>query len=146
MLVNSVQEAERFATKAHEGQMREGGQQPYIEHPRRVALAMRRKWTCPDHVVCAAWMHDVLEDTKLTYTDMHSAGFDCQVVDLVMRLTRRPNETYAAYIVRIRDSHDAWAMRLKLADLVDNMSDLKDGSRRAKYELAHLILSEALDV
>src|SRR5690625_1142994 len=59
-----VTNADAFAAKAHEGQMRKltrGCEEPYIEHPRRVARRVAGLTGSP-RLVAAALLHDVIED------------------------------------------------------------------------------------
>lgn len=54
----------RFAVKAHTGQKRKNGA-PYIVHPLEVA-AIAATMTDNDDVLCAAVLHDTVEDTSVT--------------------------------------------------------------------------------
>jgi len=85
-----------------------------------------------------AWLHDVVEDTTLTLSDLVSAGFPPQVVEAVDRLTKREGEDYYEAIERVMEDHIARAV--KLADLTHNLSDLPMGHQRDKYLLAKRIL------
>ena len=64
-----IKKAARFATKAHEGMLRKGGRMPYIYHPMEVALLVSRM-TQDEHVIAAAYLHDVLEDTAVTAEEL----------------------------------------------------------------------------
>ncbi len=58
-----------FAARAHDGQRRKGTDIPYITHP--VALAMMlREMDCPDEVIVAALLHDVVEDTPVSLAEV----------------------------------------------------------------------------
>ena len=105
--------AEAIASIAHRGQVDKLGQ-PYIEHPRRVAAAFEPGTI--EH--CAAWLHDVIEDTDVTANDLRAAGVTPQIVDVVELLTRRPDVPSELYYERIRLSPSAKAV--KLADIADN--------------------------
>ena len=56
-----------FATLAHRGQFRKVTEIPYIVHPLRVAQLLI-EYGCPEEVVLAGILHDVLEDTSITAT------------------------------------------------------------------------------
>ena len=140
-----VEKAEIFATNAHQGQARWGGD-PYIDHPRRIVARLRQDINNSSEMLAAAWLHDVLEATQITEVDLYDAGFPEAVVLMVERLTKDPMELYADYIVRLRDSNDVDAIKIKLADLADNMSDLKEGSMKDKYRLAAVMLRERLQL
>lgn len=59
---NKIIQAAQFAAQAHQGQARKYTGRPYIEHPGRVAARVMVLRDVAEPVVCAAWMHDVLED------------------------------------------------------------------------------------
>lgn len=63
-----VEDAEQFATQAHEGHIRKGGE-PHIEHLRRVAASVAGEGAS-EEAVAAAWLHDVLEDTAVYMTEL----------------------------------------------------------------------------
>src|SRR5262249_51430933 len=51
----------RFAERAHRGQQRKGGDEPYILHPITVATLLAASGGDED-LICAAYLHDVVED------------------------------------------------------------------------------------
>ena len=69
--------ADAFAAAAHAsiGQRRRYTGDPYIVHPRRVAR-MVAQTDVRDAVVAAAMLHDVVEDTPVTLTDIRAAFGD----------------------------------------------------------------------
>jgi len=75
------------AAMAHEGQINKDGS-PYVSHP--IRLATRWANEHPDKPVgqIVALLHDVLEDTAVTETDLLDLGFDQSIVDEVNALTR----------------------------------------------------------
>lgn len=114
------QKAKNLAILAHGHQMRRGGQEPYVNHPIRVAEALQ-KLDVPDHVVAAAYLHDIIEDTQVTYADLFHAGFDDYTTDLVQLLSKQPGESNQHYIQRLIDSQNRWAMLIKIYDINDNL-------------------------
>jgi len=124
--------AEAIARKAHKGQKRKDGK-PYITHPRAVAEA------CEDiNCKIVAWLHDVIEDTKLTFQDLLDQGIPENLVDVINCLSKRKQEDYAKYIHQIK--YEEIARLVKIQDLKHNLSDLKQGNMRDKYLLALYIL------
>ena len=111
--------------EAHAGQCRKGGSDPYAIHPLRVAESVRRHRHDP-HLIAAALLHDVLEDTGRDLND-----FPARVRELVDLLTRRKgrhrvgaeDETKAASLDRLAESGDADAILIKLADRCDNLRE-----------------------
>ena len=55
------EEAVKFATQAHAGQKRKGTNLPFIIHPLEVASIVAAM-TTDEEMLCAAVLHDVLED------------------------------------------------------------------------------------
>ena len=70
--------------------------------------------------VCAL-LHDVVEDTDVTYDDLKSVGYSDEVIDILRIITKIKGEDYRVYIDRIIDSNNIHAMNIKLADLRHNM-------------------------
>ena len=123
--------------KKHEGQTRWNGD-PYITHPIRVSES---KWINNEDCRIAAILHDVLEDTACTEEEI-TTKFGHYISSLVWRLTHFKDEKYVDYIVRV--SKEEGSIRVKLADLEDNMQDLRKGSMKDKYEFAHFYLIKQL--
>ncbi|MEA5673257.1 GTP pyrophosphokinase [Pseudomonas sp. MH2] len=113
--MSSLERAIVVATRAHEGQIDKGGA-AYILHPLRV---MARVSTPEQRIV--AVLHDVLEDTPLTLSDLAREGFTLKILAALLALSRREGERYEDFVVRL--GSDPLAREVKLADLADN-SDL----------------------
>lgn len=146
--------AEAMAVVAHEGQSRKGAGEPYIEHPRRVA-ASPRLWGWRQQTL--AWLHDIIEDSgdHARMTDALEGFFPEDIIEDLLLLSRLPDafgekEVYQEWIARIAASGRKDAMLVKLADLEDNLSDIRDvplnmrGSER-RYIRAKATLLAALD-
>jgi (p)ppGpp synthase/HD superfamily hydrolase len=131
-----------FATHAHAGQRDKQGL-PYIGHPTRVAETVRAAGH-PEHMVAAAYLHDVVEDTPHTMDVIH-AHFGSDVGNLVDALTRRDGETYMDFIHRCKSAGPE-AAAIKLADISDNLSPDRvlpnSEALRDRYEKAQKILNE----
>lgn len=149
--------AEEIATNAHRGIFRKDGKTPYIEHPRAVVAYLRKQNTDLDirlgfdnpgnnpyqiEQYIVGWLHDVIEDTDVIREDLLKV-FSVRIVDAVVALTKLPKgeESYLSYLNRVK-SNDL-ALTVKLADLFHNMSDLKPGNLRDKYELTVWFLENA---
>lgn len=132
----TLEDAIVLATNAHRGQVDKAGR-PYILHPLRVMLGVESLYER-----MAAVLHDVVEDTRVTLPDLIDFGYPREVTDAVDHLTRRTDETYAAFIDRC--AVNPLALRVKIADVRDNLSpgrlallSLKDSLRLSKrYERA----------
>lgn len=146
--------AEALATVVHDGQFRKGAGEPYIEHPRRVAASMRL-WGWRQQTI--AWLHDVIEDAA-DPEKMDRALvtiFPRDIVDAVRWLSRLPDadgakEPYQEWIEAIAACPDRDVALVKLADLEDNLRDIRDtppemrGIER-RYTRARSTLLAALD-
>lgn len=110
--------AKAIAVVAHHGQVDKGGF-AYIGHPARVANTLAARGI-HDRIVAAGWLHDVLEDTDLTRDDLHAAGIDFSVINIVELVTREEGVRIEDYYERIRNS--GAALDVKLADIADNTS------------------------
>ena len=64
----------KVATKAHEGQVDKGGK-PYIKHPQAAAAFL----TNTEYKI-VAYLHDVCEDTSITFDDLKGMGFTYRIV------------------------------------------------------------------
>jgi (p)ppGpp synthase/HD superfamily hydrolase len=76
-----AQQAVEFAAQAHAGQQRSGDRARFVAHPLDVA-AMLDRAHYPDHVIAAAILHDVLENTPERREDLE-ARFGAEVAELV---------------------------------------------------------------
>lgn len=48
-----------------------------------------------------AYLHDVVEDTKISFDDLKEYGFPNQIIEAVKALTKQKNESYDVYIDRV---------------------------------------------
>lgn len=102
---------------------------PYINHLLRVSSKMKNKTE-----KTVALLHDIIEDTDVTAEELLELGFSQDIVDAVCILSRTQNETYAEFIDRIASSQNKLAIKVKLADLEDNM-DLTRISRLTEKDI-----------
>lgn len=133
--MSTLARAIALAAQYHEGQTDKGGR-PYVFHPLRLMLK-----ALTEQEQIAAVLHDTIEDTDLTLDDLRKEGFSDEIVEAIDRLSRREEETYHEFILRIKENR--LAARVKILDLQDNM-DLtrikkpseKDQKRLLKYSRA----------
>ena len=116
-MVDQAGRASAIAALAHRGQTDKLGY-PYIDHPARVATAFDRIFEPVEH--CAAWLHDVIEDSDVTAQDLLDAGIWPVVVEAVLLLTRTADVPNADYYELIRGNR--FARAVKLADIADNLA------------------------
>jgi GTP pyrophosphokinase len=83
-----TQAAIAFAREQHHGQRRDSDGAAFLMHPLEVASLLERSHY-PDHVVAAAVLHDVLEDTRAERADLE-ARFGPDVAELVALVSDDP--------------------------------------------------------
>jgi (p)ppGpp synthase/HD superfamily hydrolase len=130
--IEQASRAQTIAVIAHRGQVDKSGHD-YISHPRDVA---RRFDPIEDTLeCCAAWLHDVLEDTDVTADDLELAGIHDEVIEVVKLLTRRKG-VEDSYYCAIAENPAARAV--KIADITNNTDpcrmELLDSTTRARLE------------
>ena len=122
--------AANFAAAAHKlrNHRRKYTNDPYIVHPAEVAKLV--SMVCFDEdVICAAWLHDVVEDTVFTLDNIHCL-FGARVAALVEQLTdiAVPSDGNRKVRAEINRNHTAVASKeakmVKLADLISNTKSI----------------------
>lgn len=135
-----VNKALDIAVEAHWEQLDKGGR-PYLEHP--VAVAHQMDSTS---AIVVALLHDVCEDSEVTFEELESAGFPYEIVSAIKAITKIQGEAYEDYLQRVK--HNKLALIVKIADMNHNsdLSRLKviseeDLKRKKKYGAAVEFLS-----
>ena len=111
---NLIATAGAIADRAHHGQVDKVGGE-YIVHPRSVATRVTPQSA---EYIATALLHDVIEDSDITASDLLAEGIPGTVVDAVTLLTRTEDVAPQEYYARIRTNR--MALAVKLADLADN--------------------------
>lgn len=78
--------ADRFAESSHRDQVRKFTLESYIDHPRAVAKLVS-EITNDCEMICAALLHDTIEDCGVTKQDLIDVGFGFTIADLVQQLS-----------------------------------------------------------
>lgn len=142
-----IETALRIALDAHAGQEDKAGR-PYILHPLTLMLQMDT-----EEEMIVAVLHDVVEDSAVTFDDLAAAGFSTDVLAALALLTHSTSDVaYDDYIAALL-ANDTPAHRLarkvKRADLAHNMDvrrlpevTLADLGRLSKYRRAWAALLE----
>ena len=133
----TIEDALRIALEAHEGQKDLDGN-PVILHPMTVAIAGRNR-----EEQIAGLLHDVVEDTTLTFDDLLARGVDESIVDALHLLTHTKDITYEEYVNRIATSGNDIAIHVKYNDLCHNLKRGRAGGHCelvAKHEKALSII------
>lgn len=88
------------------------------EHMQRVYLGVSH--IDDEHLHHAAWLHDIVEDTSVTITELISLGYSTEVVEAVALLSKPRKMPYTEYIDALCASGNARALLVKLSDNADN--------------------------
>ncbi len=126
---NLIKTAFELAEKAHRGQKRESGE-PYIQHPLNIALTLT-KMNLDIETVAAALLHDVVEDTSYTLSDIEKR-FGQTIAFLVDGVTKLDKIKYGGAEGKAENlrkmflamAKDIRVVLIKLADRYDNMQTL----------------------
>ncbi len=128
--IDRIHRAYALAEEAHRPQRRKSGE-PYILHPIAVAMIVACEIGLGANPICAALLHDVVEDTDHTIKEIREM-FGEDVATLVDTVTKRKSEKYETslqvdnYKQMLQSIHyDIRALLLKLADRLHNMRTLK---------------------
>ena len=125
-----------FAEKAHHGVTRDSGI-PYITHPIAVATILAKELRLIDvNLLCAALLHDVVEDTGVTADDIRNRfGNDVgRLVSAVTKPSKDQPETFKHILESVKG--DMRVLVLKIADRVHNTRTLQSLSPTRKYKIA----------
>lgn len=123
--------AYRFAAEFHKDQRRRSGE-PYINHPVEVALILAKDLHMDADTICAALLHDTVEDTEATLDDL-SERFGKTVAELVDGVTKLTNiqvsnmdEKQALNLRKmvLAMSKDIRVVIIKISDRLHNMRTL----------------------
>jgi len=146
--VDKVWEAYRYSEKAHSGQKRRSGE-AYISHPVSVACIAAR-FHLDSQSIQAALLHDVVEDTESTESDIESK-FGKQVSTLVTGLSKLDkvefqdaNEAQAENFRKmlLAMTQDVRVMLIKLSDRLHNMQTIQSLDENKKIRIAQ----ETIDI
>ncbi|HEY3138813.1 MAG TPA: HD domain-containing protein, partial [Blastocatellia bacterium] len=94
---------------------------PYIVHPIRVAVCLVDELGLNStKLICAALLHDVIEDSAVTREDI-SEWFNDEIAEIVWLLTKLQEVSLREYLARIEEARDTGAPIVKLCDRLDNL-------------------------
>ncbi len=140
--IDLIKEAYFFGEINHRGQKRNSGEDYFI-HPIAVAITLSNM-KLDDQTICAGLMHDVLEDTEVTYDEMeekfgHEITFLVDGVTKLKKLNYSSREEKQAENIRkmvMAMSNDVRVVLIKLADRLHNMRTLEYKTRKKQVQTA----------
>lgn len=127
-----IEAARAFAIGAHSaiGQVRRHDNSAYYKHPERVVRILYNAGIKDEIVIAAAWLHDTVEDTKVTIPDIQYC-FPAEVAKLVIELTDvyQDKKFGNRKLRKEMEARRLWsistdAQNVKLADFLDNWSSI----------------------
>ena len=141
--VELITKAFNFARQAHKGVRRHSGE-PYIMHPLAVARIVCKEIGLGSTSICAALLHDVVEDTDYTIEDIRNL-FGDKIADIVDGLTKISGGVFGAHASQQAEnfkkllltmSEDIRVILIKIADRLHNMRTLKHMQVNKQYKIA----------
>ena len=141
--VDIITRAFNFAKHAHKGVRRNSGE-PYILHPIAVARIVSEEIGLGSTSICAALLHDVVEDTEYTVEDISNL-FGPKIAQIVDGLTKisggifgdkasAQTENFKKLLLTM--SEDIRVILIKIADRLHNMRTLQHMAPNKQYKIA----------
>lgn len=138
-----IERAYHFAKEAHQGVLRQSGE-PYILHPIAVARIACKEIGLGSTSICAALLHDVVEDTEYTIEDIENL-FGKKIAQLVDGLTKiaggifgdkasQQAENFRKLLITM--SEDIRVILIKMADRLHNMRTLSSLYKSKQHKIA----------
>lgn len=150
--MNKIIQAAHFAQHAHRHQKRKYSGDPYIFHPMRVAARTTMLYYATEDMVCAAYLHDVVEDCGVTFNQLYNI-FGGNVAFYVNDLTCPPKDPVQNFNREQRKRNERERLKnisrecraIKLIDRIDNVRDIPwdDSFAKVYFQETELLL-EAL--
>ena len=141
--VEIIDKAFKFASDAHKGIRRRSGE-PYILHPLAVATIVSQEIGLGSTSICAALLHDVVEDTDYTVEDI-AANFGDKIAQIVEGLTKISGGIFGEHAsaqaenfrkLLLTMSNDIRVILIKMADRLHNMRTLDSMPAAKQYKIA----------
>ena len=141
--VDIITRAFNFAKHAHKGIRRNSGE-PYILHPIAVARIVSEEIGLGSTSICAALLHDVVEDTEYTVEDIANL-FGPKIAQIVDGLTKISGGIFGDKASALTEnfkkllltmSEDIRVILIKIADRLHNMRTLEYMAPNKQYKIA----------
>ena len=141
--VEKIEKAYQFAKAAHKGIRRRSGE-PYILHPLAVSRIIAKEIGLGSTSICAALLHDVVEDTDYTVEDIDNL-FGSKIAQIVDGLTKISGGVFGENVsgqaenfrkLLLTMSEDIRVILIKIADRLHNMRTLGSMPPAKQYKIA----------
>lgn len=130
MMNKLLDKAVVYAAKAHSAEVRKGSGQPYIFHPLEV-MTIASLMTLDNDILCAAMLHDTVEDTDVTIEDIRRE-FNDRVAKFVSYESENKREGMskeASWQIRKQETigiiNECKEIGVKIVCLSDKVSNLR---------------------
>jgi (p)ppGpp synthase/HD superfamily hydrolase len=134
--VSDITQARSFAKRKHLGQLRKNGKTTTFSHLKDVVRNLKKMKVTDKEMICAAWLHDTIEDTDTDY-DSIKDRFGKNIAEIVVSVTkdnRLPKkQREIKYVKDLKDS-SAKAKLIKIADILANVNDAPNAGRNVQWE------------
>ena len=123
---NIASKAQKFAYEKHKNQKRKDGVTPFSEHLEGVVNRLKNLGVANQDVLCAAWLHDIIEHSDTTFDEINEI-FGNTISVMVLSLTKdselAKKERESQYIQQLKDSTPE-AKMIKFCDISANLKDI----------------------
>ncbi|MDC0242952.1 HD domain-containing protein [Nitrosopumilus sp.] len=137
---NKFELSKKYAIKQHKGQYRKNNKTPYWHHLQDVVKNLEMMGIKDESILCSGWLHDSIEDTSSDFDDV-SKNFGKKIAQIVSDLTKETrlpqNPQEKNYLEQLSTS--SWQAKVvKFADILANISDLKNSELNKKQKIVHV--------
>jgi (p)ppGpp synthase/HD superfamily hydrolase len=124
-IVEIIQNAKKFAQEKHKNQKKKDGITSYSDHLEGVVNRLKNLGITDKETLCAAWLHDIIEDIDVTFEQINER-FGREIAVIVLSLTKDQNiskkDREAQYITQLKEA----TLQTKIIKLCDISANLKD--------------------
>ena len=134
--MSNVTNARNFAKKKHAGQLRKNGKTTTFSHLKDVVKNLKKMKVANKDIICAAWLHDTIEDTDTDFDSIKSR-FGKNIADIVVSVTkdnRLPKKQREIKYAKDLKNSIPKAKIVKIADILANVNDAPNAGRNARWE------------
>ncbi|MDW7641453.1 MAG: HD domain-containing protein [Nitrosarchaeum sp.] len=122
---DTVLSAKKFAQEKHKNQKRKDGITPFSDHLEGVVNRLKNLGITDKNILCAAWLHDIIENTNVTFNEINER-FGREIAVIVLSLSKDKNilkkDLETVYANQLKDS----SFQSKIIKLCDISANLKD--------------------